>query len=316
MHAQPSLHQPPPASTHLTGGLTCTADRTADNFGRRTARTSLAGIRNALRRSVGHRWAPTARSLTGTHRLSFPTLLSFFLSLSPLCPHQPPPIRDHIPAMSIEVSPPSPRQRPTALRKMCPAKPPHALQTRNFINGEFAPSSTGKTFTLFNPATEVKVADLDIAGAADIDRAVAAAEAAQPAWADLSASARAACLYKLADLMEQPKHAAELKRVRLPLELESGSRLTECVDSSRRSPWASRLEPPFPRSTSRPADCVSTRTSRRPLSARARSSPRARSTSSSANRTASPLLYAFSHFSISVCGLTSLWIRSSRGTSP
>ncbi|KAL8292351.1 hypothetical protein RQP46_001817 [Phenoliferia psychrophenolica] len=84
------------------------------------------------------------------------------------------------------------------------------IETRLFINGEFVPAAEGKTFTLINPATEVKVADIQIASKADVDRAVKCAQAAQPAWANLAASARAACITKLADLVAMPKHTQRL----------------------------------------------------------------------------------------------------------
>lgn len=47
-----------------------------------------------------------------------------------------------------------------------------------FINNEFVKSVSGKTFPVFNPATEEKIADVQEGDAADIDKAVAAARAA------------------------------------------------------------------------------------------------------------------------------------------
>ncbi|KAG2791876.1 hypothetical protein PC129_g23480, partial [Phytophthora cactorum] len=51
-------------------------------------------------------------------------------------------------------------------------------QTNLLINGKFVPSSSGRTFETFNPATEEKIADVSEAVNADIDAAVAAARAA------------------------------------------------------------------------------------------------------------------------------------------
>ncbi len=58
------------------------------------------------------------------------------------------------------------------------------------------------TFDVVNPATEEAFAQCPRADEALLDRAVAAAKAAQPAWAALSADERGAHLGKLADAME------------------------------------------------------------------------------------------------------------------
>lgn len=76
-------------------------------------------------------------------------------------------------------------------------------ETRLFINGEYTLPVEANTFELFSAATEEKVADIHIAGQQDIDRAVAAAKAAQPAWGDLPGAQRAAKLVKLAELLER-----------------------------------------------------------------------------------------------------------------
>ncbi|KAH0419669.1 aldehyde dehydrogenase [Colletotrichum camelliae] len=81
-------------------------------------------------------------------------------------------------------------------------------ETRLFINGEFVPSRSGKTFDVFNPATEQKTASVFEADVEDVNDAVAAAKAAFPAWSDLAATERGAFLFKLADSME--KHFAEM----------------------------------------------------------------------------------------------------------
>lgn len=95
------------------------------------------------------------------------------------------------------------------------------IETRSFIAGEFAKTSGG-SFTLKNPATGEVVCEVPIASKADVDRAVAAASAAQPgalsrlpschsvltfapptAWAALPAAERAACLNRWADLIDK-----------------------------------------------------------------------------------------------------------------
>ncbi|KAK0123196.1 hypothetical protein ONS96_010196 [Cadophora gregata f. sp. sojae] len=82
------------------------------------------------------------------------------------------------------------------------------IETRLFINGEFVESSNGKTFDLISPKTLEVVAKVHEASEQDADRAVAAAKAAQPAWAALSVEERAKPFKKLAALVRQ--HNAEL----------------------------------------------------------------------------------------------------------
>lgn len=76
-----------------------------------------------------------------------------------------------------------------------------------FIDGEFVPSLSGKTFKSINPATEEVLAEVAEAEAPDIDRAVKAARRAFESgpWASMSAADRSRLLYRLADLMEEHK---------------------------------------------------------------------------------------------------------------
>jgi acyl-CoA reductase-like NAD-dependent aldehyde dehydrogenase len=64
------------------------------------------------------------------------------------------------------------------------------------------------TLRLLNPATEESVAELEPAGVAETDRAVAAAKAAFPAWRAVAPSDRARLLRRLATLVED--HSEEL----------------------------------------------------------------------------------------------------------
>ncbi|KAH7110944.1 aldehyde dehydrogenase [Dactylonectria macrodidyma] len=74
---------------------------------------------------------------------------------------------------------------------------------RLFINGEFVPSVSGKTFDITNPTTEEVIASVQEAGAEDVDLAVGAAKAAFPAWSALSPEERCDYLFKLADEIEK-----------------------------------------------------------------------------------------------------------------
>lgn len=79
------------------------------------------------------------------------------------------------------------------------------------INGEWVEAEGGRTFDTFNPATGEKLATCADASAADVERAVRAARAAQPAWAAKSVQERAALLLKIADKIDE--RAKELATV-------------------------------------------------------------------------------------------------------
>jgi len=85
------------------------------------------------------------------------------------------------------------------------------MQTRLFIDGDFVPSVTGETLPTLNPHDNSKIADVAMAGRADIDRAVAAAKAAFPRWSAMAAMERGRLLLKLSDAIED--HAEELARL-------------------------------------------------------------------------------------------------------
>src|SRR3990170_2597415 len=72
-----------------------------------------------------------------------------------------------------------------------------------FINNEWVKPASGQTFETLNPATGQVLAEVALAGAADVDAAVAAAKAAFPAWSQTLAGERGRLLFKLADLIDQ-----------------------------------------------------------------------------------------------------------------
>jgi acyl-CoA reductase-like NAD-dependent aldehyde dehydrogenase len=71
-----------------------------------------------------------------------------------------------------------------------------------FINGEFRPAVSGKTFPTFNPGNGEILAHLPECDEEDVDNAVRAAVAAFPAWRRRNGAARAKLLNKLAQLVE------------------------------------------------------------------------------------------------------------------
>ena len=69
-----------------------------------------------------------------------------------------------------------------------------------FIDGRFVDALSGETLPTLNPHDNSKIADVAMAGKADIDLAVAAAQRAFPEWSRMAAADRGRILLKLADL--------------------------------------------------------------------------------------------------------------------
>jgi aldehyde dehydrogenase (NAD+) len=83
--------------------------------------------------------------------------------------------------------------------------------TRLFIGGEFVDAAEGATFAVRNPHDDGHLADVAEARAEDVDRAVAAARSAFPAWSSAAAAERGRLLLRLADAVEA--NAEELARL-------------------------------------------------------------------------------------------------------
>ena len=82
------------------------------------------------------------------------------------------------------------------------------MQTQLFIDGEFGAAAAGGTIPVLNPYDNSHLGDVAEARAEDVDAAVAAAKAAQPAWGRMDAADRGQLLLKLADAIDA--HAEEL----------------------------------------------------------------------------------------------------------
>lgn len=98
----------------------------------------------------------------------------------------------------------------------------------NYINGEWV---TGPTFENRNPANTDELVGLFVKGSADdVEAAAAAAQAAFPAWSSMTAPARGALLYKVADILDRKFDdiAADMTR-------EEGKTLPEAKGEVRRS---------------------------------------------------------------------------------
>jgi len=71
-----------------------------------------------------------------------------------------------------------------------------------FIGGQFVDAQDGQTLATLNPHDNSTIAEVAMAGKADVDKAVAAAKQAFPAWSRLAAADRGRILLRLADLIE------------------------------------------------------------------------------------------------------------------
>ena len=94
-----------------------------------------------------------------------------------------------------------------------------------FIDGEFRPAASGRTFTTTNPATGEALADIAACGPEDVDAAVAAARAAfeDGRWSRLHPGERKETLLRLAALMEE--NARELAVLE---SLDAGKTIFDC----------------------------------------------------------------------------------------
>ncbi len=105
------------------------------------------------------------------------------------------------------------------------AQLPHKL----LIGGEWVAAASGETFTSINPSDGTTLAHLASAGAADVDRAVAAARRAfEAGWGDMPPAQREALLRRLGDLITA--HADELAELE---SLDNGKPIhhTRAIDS-------------------------------------------------------------------------------------
>ncbi len=73
----------------------------------------------------------------------------------------------------------------------------------HYINGAHVKGTSGRFADVFNPATGEVQAKCPLASVAEMDQAVAAAEAAQPAWAAVNPQRRARVMMKFVDLLHR-----------------------------------------------------------------------------------------------------------------
>lgn len=85
------------------------------------------------------------------------------------------------------------------------------IRNQLFIDGKFADALSGETLPTLNPHDNTVITHVAMAGRADVDLAVAAAQRAFPAWSRIAAADRGRILLRLADLIEA--NAEELARL-------------------------------------------------------------------------------------------------------
>jgi aldehyde dehydrogenase (NAD+) len=115
-----------------------------------------------------------------------------------------PPDRDAVLAAAAGVGPaaglaweyaPAPESRDVAT-----IEPEYGL----FVDGEFRPAASGRTFATVNPATEEVLSKVAEAGTADVEQAVAAARTAyERVWRPMPGSERAKYLYRIARILQE-----------------------------------------------------------------------------------------------------------------
>jgi aldehyde dehydrogenase (NAD+) len=85
------------------------------------------------------------------------------------------------------------------------AKRPRIHQTQCFIDGQWVPAASGKTFETLDPATEEPIASVAEGDAADVDLAVQAArkQFESGEWSKMDARDRGKLMHRLCDLIEE-----------------------------------------------------------------------------------------------------------------
>ena len=105
---------------------------------------------------------------------------------------------------------------------------------QNFIGGSSVDAAGGETFETSSPATEEPLGSFPRSGAADVDRAVAAAKEAWPEWRLVPAPERGAILFRFARLLEEakPELTDLMTREMGKVKAEAGGDVQEAIDMS------------------------------------------------------------------------------------
>ena len=98
-----------------------------------------------------------------------------------------------------------------------------------FIDGEWIASSATETSPVYNPSEGLQIAATPMCGSDEVGRAIEAAQAAFPAWADTPAAERARLMFRFKELLEQ--NFEDLSAI---VTRENGKTLEESRGSVRR----------------------------------------------------------------------------------
>jgi malonate-semialdehyde dehydrogenase (acetylating)/methylmalonate-semialdehyde dehydrogenase len=100
---------------------------------------------------------------------------------------------------------------------------------KNYINGEWVESKSGEILDIVNPATQSLIAKVPMSTPGEVNRAVEAAKEAFPEWRTTTPLARARCMFRLKELLEE--NFEQLSRVQTQ---EHGKTIDESRGETRR----------------------------------------------------------------------------------
>jgi len=112
---------------------------------------------------------------------------------------------------------------------------------QHWINGQTVDSESGRTAPVFNPALGVQTKSVALANGAEINAAVAAAQAAFPGWRDMSITKRQQILFRFRELLNERKD--ELAEI---LTAEHGKVLSDALGEITRGLEVVELATGFP----------------------------------------------------------------------
>jgi len=115
---------------------------------------------------------------------------------------------------------------------------------KNFVNGQLVDALDGQTTDVINPTTGEVFAQAPLSGAADVDRAYAAANTAFESWRETTPSERQQMLLKIADVFEE--HGEELVAIESentgkPIKVTMEEELPPMLDQIRFFAGAARI---------------------------------------------------------------------------
>lgn len=119
-----------------------------------------------------------------------------------------------------------------------------------FVNGVFQPAQDGATMASIEPGTGAELFRFAVAGQADVDAAVQAAQAAQPGWAALPARERGKYLFRIARRLQERAREFAVLETRDGGKPIKESRDVDIPEAAKHffyyAGWADKLDYAFP----------------------------------------------------------------------